>query len=171
MVVVAHEAGHQREIVGRTLAARIAERQHGHVELSTAQGIVLLPRGEERARGIDGDLEAHIGLGHAVGDDLRDLVANILRGPLVGQAQLLRGGGAGHQGDGRGGGNECLFHWSPPKTNPRLPIEADSLSHAMFFRSIFLYTIYELLRSQRYLATYKAWSRVTQTGSLRHSSR
>jgi hypothetical protein len=103
-------------------------------------GIVLLARGEQRARGVDGDLETHIGLGHAVGDDLRDLVANVLRRPLVRQAQFLAVAAPAISAMAAAVETSVLFIGVLPKRIPT-PIEADSLSHAMFHQARFLYTI------------------------------
>ena len=45
-----------------------------------------------------------IGRGNLVGDDLCDLVANVVVGPLMRQAQLGRARGSGDDGKGRGRG-------------------------------------------------------------------
>lgn len=88
MVVVLHEARHQREVVGGLLAARIGQGQNRHVELTARQGRILLARLEQRLRGENADLEVDIGGGDFVGHDLGDLVAHIRFGPLMRQAQI-----------------------------------------------------------------------------------
>jgi len=121
VIVVFHEARHQGEVIGRLLAAGIAERQDCHVELAAAQGLVLLARFEQRLRTVDLDLQIDVCGGDFVGDDLRDLMADVLIRPLVRQAQFR---GVGHCGAARNGqgGNGALqngFHMFLPKSSPQ----------------------------------------------------
>ena len=157
VIVVAHEAGHQGQVIGRLLTARIAERQNRHVQLATAHGVVLFPRRKQRLRRENRNLKVNVGGGDFVSHDLRHLVADVFCGPLVRQAQLGRGCSTSHEPETHSGGNQHIFHWNPPRNMPRFLSGLDRLSHAVFFKSIFLYTKSDCLRVIPYAMIYRTW--------------
>ena len=116
MVVVLHEARHERQVEFRPLAARIGQGVDDHVDLSARQRVVLLAGAEQRLRRVDGDLEVHIRGRDLVGDDLGHLVTDVAGRPLVRQPQFgLRGDGTGGEDPERRDGGACPeFHGFPP---------------------------------------------------------
>ncbi len=118
VVVVLHQSRHQRQVVGRPLAAGVAERQDRHVELAAAQRVVLLVRPEERFGWKYLDVEVDVGCRDLVGDDLGDLVADVAGRPLVREPEIGSACGA-CRGDGRPG-QKHGSHLVLPEHSPAL---------------------------------------------------
>jgi hypothetical protein len=79
MVMVFHQAWHQRQVIFRMLTPRIRQREHSHVQLTPGHWLVLFFGLKQRSRRKNLDRQIHICRRHFIRDDLRNLVAHIRR--------------------------------------------------------------------------------------------